>query len=69
MAGFDELIEKVGSYGLPEIKAGVEVRPLLKTDDLRLIREVFIEYCRSGLAGSKEVKLRYLMRRMLRRVK
>lgn len=49
-----------------EIGEGVTVRPLLKTDDLRLIRRVFIRDIRSGFAGSDEVRCRELMKRMLR---
>lgn len=67
-----EVVEAKSDYFdeiFPEIKDGVEVRSIFKTDDLRLIRDVFADYCRSGLAGSKEVKLRYLLKRMLRRVK
>ena len=49
-----------------EIGEGVAVRPLLKTDDLRLMRRVFIRDIRSGFAGSDEVACRELMKRMLR---
>ena len=46
-----------------------KVRPLLKADDLRLMRKCFMGYIRNGLAGSDEVKYRELMKRMLRKVK
>jgi integrase len=52
----------------PEIKDGVEVRSVFKTDDLRLIRRAFIGYVRSGHARSDELKLRLLLKRMLRKV-
>jgi integrase len=53
----------------PEISEGVEVRPLLKTEDLRLIRRVFMRDIRSGLAGSDELRCKELVKRVLRRVK
>ena len=53
----------------PEIGEAVKVRPLLKTDDLRLMRKCFMRYIRSGLAGSEEVRYRELMKRILRKVK
>jgi len=53
----------------PEIGEAVKVRPLLKADDLRLMRKCFIGYIRNGLAGSDEVRYRELMKRMLRKVK
>lgn len=52
-----------------EVDDGVEVRPLLKTEDLRLVRMAFIGFIRSGEAGSSEVAMRYLLKRMLRKVK
>ncbi len=52
----------------PVVKDGVSVRPLLKTEDLRLIREVFIEYI-ILTDGSHEIMLRDMMRRVLRKVK
>lgn len=53
----------------PEIKDGVEVRSVFKTDDLKLIRRAFIGYVRSGSDGSDELKLRFLLKRMLRKAK
>jgi integrase len=53
----------------PEIGEDVKVRPLLKTDDIRLIRRCFMGYIRRGLAGSDEVRYRELMKRMLRKVR
>ena len=52
----------------PVIKDGVSVRPLLKTKDLRLMREVFIEYIILK-DGSHEIMLRDMIRRILRRVR
>lgn len=69
MSEFEELFEKVGSSRFPEIGEGVRVRPLLKTDDLRLIRRVFVGYIRTGGAGGDEVRCRALFKRMLRRVR
>ena len=53
----------------PEISDGVRVRSLLKTEDLKLIRKAFLGYIRSGVAASEEVDMRYLLKRMLRKVK
>jgi hypothetical protein len=53
----------------PEIKDGVEVRPLLKTEDLKLIRWCFINCIRNGEAGIAEGKMRGLVKRMLRKVR
>jgi integrase len=53
----------------PEIGEDVKVRPLLKTDDLRLMRKCFMGYIKNGLAGSDEVRYRGLMKRILRKVK
>lgn len=53
----------------PEIPDGVEVRPLLKAEDLRLMRKMFV-MCGKLSNGRVEVlKARELMRRILRRVK
>jgi len=54
---------------LSEIKDGFEVRSVFKVDDLRLIRRAFIGYVRSGCSGSDELKLRFLLKRMLRKAK
>ena len=53
----------------PEIREGVEVRSLLKTDDLRLMRRAFMGYIRSDMASEDEGRARDLMRRMLRKVR
>jgi len=53
----------------PEIKDGTVVRSRFMTEDLRLIRRIFIRDIRSGMAGSDEVKGRELFKRMLRKVK
>lgn len=54
---------------LKEISDDVEVRPLLKADDLRLIRGVFIDCIKAGVAGSREGRMISLLRRMVRKVK
>jgi hypothetical protein len=48
-----------------EVKDGVEVRPLLKSEDLRLIRDAFIVYSK-GFGMGKSVEL---WKRILRKVK
>ena len=52
-----------------EIRDDMVVHSRLKADDLRLIRKAFMGYIRSGDVGSDEASLRYLFRRMLRKVK
>ena len=49
-----------------EIPDGVSVRPLLKTEDLRLVRKVFVDYVGRGGDGSMEAVR--LLKRMLRKV-
>jgi len=51
------------------IKTGVEVRPLLKTEYLRLMRRAFVEYIKTGLVGTDEDRLKKLMERISRKVK
>jgi hypothetical protein len=43
------------------IKAGVEVRLLLKTEYLRLMRRAFMKYMKTGLVGTDEDRLKKLM--------
>ena len=67
-----EVIDQVNDFldeQFPEIDDGVRVRPLLKTEDLRLIRQLFMVAIRSDGAGSDEMRARVLMRRMLKKVK
>lgn len=52
-----------------DIPDGTEVRPLLKTADLRLIREVAIEFTRVYRGDNRVYAAQELLRRMLRRVK
>jgi hypothetical protein len=52
----------------PEIGEGVTVRPLLKTDDLMLIRKGFIEMAIRGKYSADVGKARELIKRMLRKV-
>jgi len=49
-----------------EIPDGVSVRPLLKTEDLRLVRKVFVDYVGRGGEGAMEAVR--LLKRMLRKV-
>jgi len=67
-----EVVDQVVDFldeQFPEISDGVAVRPLLKTEDLRLMRRLFMVAIRSNSAGSDEMRARVLMRRMLKRVK
>ena len=63
--GVDDLIVEM----FPEIVVGVEIRPLLKTDDLMLIRKGFMEMAIRERYSGDVGKARELMKRMLRRVK
>ena len=53
----------------PEIGEGVAIRPLLKTEDLMLIRKGFLELALSDRYSADVGKARLLMKRMLRKVK
>ncbi len=67
-----EVVDQVVDFldeQFPEISDDVAVRPLLKTEDLRLMRRLFMVAIRSNGAGSDEMRARVLMRRMLKRVK
>ena len=70
---FEEILAGCGGKVVtefPEISDGVGVRPLLKSEDLRVIRRAFIVYCESGKASVfEEGRMMLLMKRMLRRVK
>jgi integrase len=53
----------------PEIKDGYAVRSVFSTDDLRLLRRVFVGYAKYDEHSPDVVKCRELMKRMLRKVK
>lgn len=53
----------------PDVQDGIEVRPLLKTEDLRLIRRAFMMYGRHSDDRTGVMKARELMKRVLRRVR
>ena len=61
----DVLIEEMFS----EVGEGLEIRPLLKSKDLRLIRTGFVALAKADNIGTNTVRARELMKRMLRRVK
>ena len=65
----DDVVDDLLKEQFPEIREGVGVRSLLKTNDLRLIRKAFMSYVRNGGDGSDGMALRSLMKRMLRKVK
>jgi len=52
-----------------EIDEGTAVRPLLKTGDLRLMRDVFVWYAKYNEGSNVVVRSRELMRRILKKVK
>lgn len=64
-SGIDEIVGDM----FPEIGEDVAVRPLLKTEDLVLIRKGFVELAVKGRYSGDVGKARELMKRMLRRVK
>lgn len=53
----------------PEVQDDIEIRPLLKSEDLRLVRRIFVDYSRHGGNHLDMLKARELMKRMLRKVK
>ena len=61
----DDLIVEM----FPEINEGIEIRPLLKSDDLMLIRKGFMEMAIRARYSADVGKARELLKRMLRRVK
>ena len=63
--GIDDLIVEM----FPEISEGVAIRPLLKTEDLILIRKGFMEMAVKGKYSGDVGRARKLMKRMLRRVR
>jgi len=64
----DGVMEMVsGEYA--EIGDGVSVRPLLKTEDLRLLRKIMIGYARNNIGDAVSQRGSELLRRMVRKVK
>ncbi len=63
--GVDDLLVEM----FPEIGEGVAIRPLLKTDDLMLIRKGFMEMAMRERYSGNAGRARELMKRMLRRVR
>ncbi len=63
--GVDDLMVEM----FPEIGDGVAIRPLLKMEDLMLIRKGFMEMAIRGRYSADVGKARELLKRMLRRVK
>lgn len=61
----DELVLEM----FPEVGEGVEVRPLLRTEDLRLIRDGFLAMYDSRRYSKGVGKARELMKRVLRKVR
>jgi integrase len=51
----------------PEIPDGMAVRSVLRSEDLRLIREAFMVYAEVGKSGSGAVRARELLKRMMRK--
>ena len=62
--GVDDLLVEM----FPEIGEGVAIRPLLKTEDLMLIRRGFMEMAVRERYSGDVGRARELMKRMLRRV-
>lgn len=53
----------------PEIPDGREVRPLLRTDDLRLMRRIFVQFARNDGDNADMLRARGLMKRITRRTR
>lgn len=67
-----EIIEGVPDFSddmFPQIEEGKESRPLLKTDDLKLMRRIFVEFARRDGNHIDMLKARELMKRIIRRPK
>ena len=64
-----EMVVELPDGQLPNIPDDVAIRPLLRTEDLKLIRKGFEYWIGSGRALSSEVKCRKLLQRVLRKVK
>jgi integrase/recombinase XerD len=64
-----EVVDALVGEMFPAVSDGVSVRPLLKSEDLELIREGFITMAMSGCHDGQVGKARELMKRMLRRVR
>lgn len=65
----DEGFDEVAGDMFPEVSDGIMVHSRLRSDDLKLIREAFIELARKDRYGLKVGRARDLMKRMLRKVK
>lgn len=67
-----EIVDGLPDYTsdlFPEVLDGVSVRPLLKTDDLRLLRRIFVEFARQDGNHGDMIRARELMKRMTRRTR
>jgi integrase len=51
------------------IPNNIGIRPLLKSEDLSLLRTIMVEYCRTHKGDSKVYKSQELLKRILRKVK
>jgi len=65
----DDGSEDIYSDMFPEIKEGIEVRSRLETEDLKLIRQGFLEMAHTGRYSREVGMARDLLKRMLRKVK
>ncbi len=67
-----EAVDVVADFLNEEFRAIADdtvVHSRLKAEDLRLVRDAFIGYIRSGLAGGDEARCKTLFKRILRKVK
>lgn len=67
--GEAEVVDELVVEMFPDVADGVAVRPLLKKEDLRLIRKGFMEMAAREQYSGDVGRARELMKRMLRRVK
>jgi integrase len=65
----EDRVDTLAGDMFPEIDEGTKVRPLLTTEDLVLMRDVFVWYERYNGGSNVAVRSRELMRRILKKVK
>lgn len=63
--GYDELVAEM----YPEIRDNIEIRPLLRSEDIRMLREMMMRHAMDYKADALNQKGRDLLKRMLRKVK
>jgi len=65
----DSVVDEMALEMFPDVGQGVEIRPLLKSEDLELIRKGFLALAGGGEYNGDVSKARVLLKRMLRKVR